>query len=220
VKNKSGIYYIQNINNGKIYIGSAVCIIKRWRVHKHLLSKTKHYNGHLQSAWTEYGEDSFVFGVIETVIDKRLLLEREQYWIDYYKSFNKEVGYNLTPVAGSNLGRKHTEVTKEKLRKVGFPKGMIPWNKGKKMEGEYKEKHLKAMQSEERKRMLHNRKGFRHTEEARRKISKAGIGRVCSAETKKKMAEAHFGKKMPLTHRENCIKAWKVRKLKKQNKED
>jgi len=210
-KTISGIYYIQNINNGKMYIGSAVSIMERWRLHRLHLMKKDHVNTYLQSAWNKNGEDCFKFGVLEDV-NREKLLEREQHWINYYSTCEREFGYNLAPVAGSMLGYKHTEETKEKLRKVGFPKGRIPWNKGKKMTGEYKENHAKA--SAKRKGIPSTRKNFVHTEETKKKIGELGKGRVCSDITKKKMAQIMTGKKLGESHRLNCIEAWKKRKLK------
>lgn len=209
---KSGIYYIQNINNGKLYIGSAVNIQGRWRQHKHLLYKRKHVNAHLQAAWDKDGEDVFIFGVMEVVEDKFLLLDREQYWMDKLRVADNKYGYNKAPMAGSTLGMKQSEETKEKLRKVGFPKGHTPWNKGKKMEGEYKENFVAAMRSEKVREMRRGKAGSHHTDEAKKKISEAGKGRNVSKATREKMSKSHAGKPMPKGHRENCIKAWAKRK--------
>ena len=210
----SGIYYIQNIDNGKIYIGSAVNINKRWREHKHHLYKGNHVNKHLQSVWDNGGEDIFVFGIMELVFDKYKLLDREQYWIDRFNSTDNKFGYNKAPVAGGMLGFHHTEKTKERLRKVGFPRGHTPWNKGKKMEGEYKENHLKA--SAKRKGMPSSRGEFKHTDEAKKKISEAGKGRVMAEATKEQKRLKMTGKKLGEGHRQNCIKAW----VKRKNKEE
>lgn len=43
--------------------------------------------------------------------------------------------------------------------------------------------------------------GYRHTEEARRKISEAGIGRKASEETRKKISLSHIGNKYGLGNR-------------------
>jgi group I intron endonuclease len=51
--NIAGVYMITNLVNNKVYIGSSTNIHKRiWR-HKSVLKKNKHYNLHLQSAWSE-----------------------------------------------------------------------------------------------------------------------------------------------------------------------
>jgi len=212
---KSGIYYIQNLHDRKIYIGSAISIIKRWSQHKRHLNKGDHPNNYLQSAWDKHGEDSFLFGIIEIAIDKNILLEREQYWIDCYGSAHRSNGYNLAPVAGSMFGFKHSEETKKKLSEHFM--GKVTWNKGKKMDGTYKENHLRAMQSDKMKSLRRKKSdGFRHTEETKKKISEASAKRIVSDATRKKMSSSMLGKKLGEGHRQNCIKAWERRKLKTQ----
>ena len=56
-------------------------------------------------ACDKYGDACFDFQVIELVSDKTQLIEREQHYIDSYKSYDKNTGYNICPKAGSNLGR-------------------------------------------------------------------------------------------------------------------
>lgn len=119
----SGVYKITNIVNGKIYIGSAVKFKERFRIHKQGLRNNKHANRHLQGAWNIDGEGAFSFEVI-LVCDKKDTLFYEQLIMDAYKSYNDKIGYNICPKAGSNLGRKSTEETKEKIRKVKT--GVIP----------------------------------------------------------------------------------------------
>ena len=112
----SGIYRIINKINGKGYTGSAVDLEDRWACHKSLLLRGKHHSKHLQRAWNKDGKDSFEFIMIEQIFDVNLLIEREQYWIDFYKSYDQKFGYNMLPKAGSRLGSKHTEETKKKMR--------------------------------------------------------------------------------------------------------
>jgi group I intron endonuclease len=162
---KSGIYRILNTVNGKPYLGSAVIIPNRWREHKRTLRKGTHKNLHLQAAWNKYGEEAFVFNIVELVEDKSQLLKREQYWIDFYEAYNPEKGYNVCQVAGNSAGRTfspetrktmnsqkkkqflgennpffgkhHTEETKEKNRKAHI--GVSPPNKGKPLSQEQKD---------------------------------------------------------------------------------
>jgi len=54
--NVSGIYKIINLKNNKIYIGSSICIIKRWYHHKYHLINNNHSNCYLQNAWNKYGQ--------------------------------------------------------------------------------------------------------------------------------------------------------------------
>lgn len=112
MKSNSGIYKIINIKNGKFYIGSAVNFEKRKRNHFNLLKRNVHDNIHLQRAYNKYGSEYFIFEIIECVEDKNILIEREQYWIDFYGIKNI---YNICSVAGNTFGRRHSEKTKKKI---------------------------------------------------------------------------------------------------------
>jgi group I intron endonuclease len=107
----SGIYEIRNTINGHRYIGSAVNIYNRWKNHRWELKQETHHNLHLQRAWSKYGENSFVFSVLE-YCNKSALIEREQFYIDLH---NPE--YNTSKTAGSRLGCIHKEETKRKISK-------------------------------------------------------------------------------------------------------
>lgn len=90
-----GIYKIENLINGKIYIGQSVDIQYRFRNHKSesFNPKSNAYDTAIHRAIRKYGVDNFSFDVIEEC-DQDKLLEREIYWINYYQSFGN--GYNLT----------------------------------------------------------------------------------------------------------------------------
>ena len=109
MKIKTGIYKIKNLINNKVYIGSAVNIDRRWSLHQYHLSKNIHHSKKLQNSVNKNGIDNFIFEIIEEC-ESGILIEREQYWIDFLNSYNN--GYNSTPKAGSTLGRKHSEKTK------------------------------------------------------------------------------------------------------------
>lgn len=51
-----GVYYILNMINNKIYIGSSIHVNKRFHEHKLALNNGTHYNGHLQNAWKMYNK--------------------------------------------------------------------------------------------------------------------------------------------------------------------
>ncbi len=110
---KSGIYKIVNLIDGKMYIGSAVNLSKRWSEHQWKLSTNISPHLHLQNAWNKYGEDIFKFEVLEFIEDWTTLIEREQHWIDFYDAVNN--GYNLCSVAGSSLGIKQSKETIQKV---------------------------------------------------------------------------------------------------------
>lgn len=110
----SGIYKITNTINGKIYIGSAINITDRWNYHKWELNNNKHGNKYLQRAWNKYWSVSFEFSTLE-FCEKDKLIEREQYWLDITKCYDREVGYNILTVAYSGIGSKRSLETKAKI---------------------------------------------------------------------------------------------------------
>jgi group I intron endonuclease len=89
----SGIYMIKNLTNEKIYIGQSVDIQKRFWDHKRELKYKTHRNSYIQRSWDKYGENNFLFEIIEEY-PRELLNERETYWIKFYKSNNSTHGYN------------------------------------------------------------------------------------------------------------------------------
>lgn len=111
----SCIYIIQNLDNHKTYIGSAVNVLDRWHTHRTKLRNGTHANKHLGGAWKQYGEKAFCFYILEIISDVQLLVEREQYWIDLYQANNPAYGYNLRKHAANNLGLKASPETRAKL---------------------------------------------------------------------------------------------------------
>ena len=113
---ESGIYKIEILIEAKVYVGSAKNIEKRKKEHFNALKNNTHKNKHLQNAWNKYGEKNFQFSVLEYV-EPTLLITREQYYMDLYKSYDRKLGYNIAPKAGNTLGIVPSEETKEKIRK-------------------------------------------------------------------------------------------------------
>jgi group I intron endonuclease len=113
VNKKCGVYKITNTFNSKIYVGSSIDINKRWNEHKRNLSNNKHDNDYLQKSWNKFGKSNFIFEIIEVITDKYVLIEREQYYLDLLKPYDKTIGYNICKTAGNMLGFKHSEKTKK-----------------------------------------------------------------------------------------------------------
>ena len=113
----SGIYIITNTSNGMKYVGSAINLDGRWRRHKSALRRDKHENMHLQSAYNKYGDIFFIFEVVLHCEPEELII-KEQEEINRH-NWNRL--YNINPVAGSQLGFKHSEETKRKLSKPKSP---------------------------------------------------------------------------------------------------
>lgn len=116
--NGMGIYIIINMISNKVYIGSTLDFYKRRHRHFKLLTLNKHSNAHLQNAFNKNKGKNFLFKIIEYVDKKENLIEREQFWIDYYKSADNKYGYNICKIAGSCMGKITSEETKQKLRDI------------------------------------------------------------------------------------------------------
>lgn len=108
-KKKSGIYYIIHETTKRVYIGSAVDLGRRIRQHYTDLTSNIHKNTYLQRTWNKNKVELFSFGIVEFV-DSERLINREQFWIDFFQSANRDRGFNLTPTAGSTLGYKKTDI--------------------------------------------------------------------------------------------------------------
>lgn len=93
-KNDIGIYRIVNLVNGKAYIGQTKeKFQRRYWLHRWELRKGKHDNKHLQRAWDKYGEENFVFEIVE-VLPLEEIDDREKYWIDWQRK-QKEGCYSI-----------------------------------------------------------------------------------------------------------------------------
>lgn len=186
---RSGIYQIRNVINGHLYIGSAADIARRWKWHRNALRAGNHHSVYLQRAFNRYGEASFVFSVLLECREGELI-ENEQRFLDSLKPV-----YNLCQVAGSPLGYKHTEETRQKVSQSLL---------GNKRAAGIK--HSPEWKLSNALRMLGNKHGLgvKQTDESNRKRSESGkgknkgrrpwLGKSHSEETKQKMSAAQKGK--------------------------
>jgi group I intron endonuclease len=91
------IYQIKNKVNDKVYIGSTTNYRNRFNQHKYFLRRNKHQNIHLQNAWNKYGEENFMFEVLEEVSEEEKFIKEQEY-LDELNPFN-ENGYNINTCA-------------------------------------------------------------------------------------------------------------------------
>jgi len=167
----SGIYKIQSKHNReRCYIGSAINITRRWMEHLTSLKANKHYSKKLQNHYNKYGKNDLVFSIL-IGCDKQDLISTEQFFIDSYKPF-----FNNNPTAGSPLGRKLSDETKNKIRekKIGVP--LTDYHKQRCSEGQLNGKHpIRTKEWNER--IAEGNRGKKRSEETKRKQSELKIGK-------------------------------------------
>jgi group I intron endonuclease len=169
------IYKITNNINTKIYIGQTIQDINlRWNSHKSLLRKGNHPNDYLQASWIKYGEDSFIFEILEIITDVEILNDRESFWIGKFNSINKEKGYNLQ--SGGQLNRTCSAETRLKMSKS---------SKGKPKSPEHIRKSIETKAN----------KNIKPSLETRAKISASMKGKVRSKKHSENIAKSLKGKK-------------------------
>lgn len=111
-----GIYKITNLKNGKVYIGQSTKIEYRWTQHKSERALRKNPNNLLYLDFVNNGVENFKFEILEKC-RAGSLNKREKFYIDLYKSYHPEIGYNLT--RGGSMkrsGRKARPVEKNFVR--------------------------------------------------------------------------------------------------------
>jgi group I intron endonuclease len=164
-----GIYRITCLVNNKVYIGSSKQIEIRKNAHKARLIKGTHVNKYLQNAYNAYGNSAFRFAILE-VCDEICLIVREQFWIDHYKSYDREFGFNANRLADRPTGSKHSEETRRKMsaiKKLQYMEGLITSN----LIGHPRKPHTeesKRKLSESRKGNKNPRFGYKEPEDKKR----------------------------------------------------
>ncbi|MBQ7439088.1 MAG: GIY-YIG nuclease family protein [Paludibacteraceae bacterium] len=164
----SGIYSITNLVNNKRYIGQSVNISKRWQTHKYELRGGYHDNAYLQSSWNKYGEENFIFEVLEYCSPEDLDY-MEGYFIWLYDTLDEEHGYNLT--SGGKSNRTYSE------------RGLIRYKEVRKT---YMPTWLNTPEANAKKALA--KIGTHPSEETRQKLSLSHKGKKLSQETRAKMS--------------------------------
>lgn len=116
IERKPCIYLIENLKNGKKYIGQTNrSFDERKRNHISKLRRGIHDNAYLQSAWNKYGEENFKFKIILSCGTEDLdILERK--FINDYETLNRNKGYNL-----ESGGSSSKTLSMETRNKIGKP---------------------------------------------------------------------------------------------------
>ena len=202
----SGVYKIKNVINNKLYIGSSLNVNKRIKQHKRSLLKGNHHSVKLQRSYDKYGENNFKYEIIEETYIENLII-REQHYIDLFDCYNN--GYNSVEFAGSNLGMKHSDSTKDKIRFISMGnKNMLNKTHTNETKNIISEKLKGRPLSDATKlKMSESKIGKKLSDETKLKISNFNKGKLRTEEHKKKLSVSHIGLKQSLETIEKRVKS-------------
>lgn len=170
------IYKTTNLITGMIYVGK-----DKKNLPSYLGSGIR-----LIHSIKKYGRENFVKEIIEVCSDEKMLNDREIYWINYYKSYDKSIGYNLTEGGeGGNTRKFYSKSMIETYRK-NVSKGLLS--------------------SDKYKRSVDNKRGKKRPEHSNKlkelyssgKIIPHNLGKKTSPETCAKISAKNKGKKVPM----------------------
>ena len=164
------IYLIQHLESGKVYIGQTISTYKRFSAHRTALKYGEHRNPYLQSAWTKYGKEAFVFFELASLSSREEADEAECFYISWFKALS--LSYNINP------GGSTREMSPEGRRR------MVEKLRG------------RTHTLESRQRISGGQKGRVHSEETKKKIGLRSRQKVMSPESRAKIAEANRGKSL------------------------
>lgn len=129
------IYAFSNLSNEKIYIGKTVDPYNERFIEHKCSAFTKNTMNYFYNALRKYSWDGFERVVIyqteemESKIEAdKIILEKEKFYINLFRTDNHEFGYNLTKGGDGIAGYKHTEESKKKMSESH--KGEKHWNYG------------------------------------------------------------------------------------------
>jgi len=218
--NKGGVYQIQNLTNGKIYIGSAKFFKQRASQHQTRLNQGKHHNKHLLASWKKHGSNNFLFEVLEVVegtTDERR--KQEQKYIDQYLD-NWDQCYNLAKKTRPEqiTWSKNPEITKRKKSIILKKRWKDNEEFRKRMSGEnhpfYGKPRLQEVKQSISEKAIGNKRflGRRHTEETRKKMSATHKGKTISLEQRLQHSLKLTKRKLTKEHKKKISEGGKGRK--------
>jgi group I intron endonuclease len=180
---KPVIYKIINLHNAKFYVGSTVDVHARWRTHRRKLRTGAHHSPHLQAAWNKYGEDAFVFRVVEVAPSFFELAAVEQKWLDEHHGAGR--CYNFarhvdSPMRGIKRPAEHGQAISAALKDY-YSQNEHP------MKGVPRTEETKALIRE-------RRSGKPVSDLTKDLIRQARLGTKASAETREKLSRVRKGR--------------------------
>lgn len=165
-----GIYRIA-LNDGRCYVGQSVDIERRWRTER-LELRNKKFNGnpnhYLQNAWNKYGEDAFIFEILEECALDIDLTVREQFWMD---TLNSAFNGRFAESSPKSVPRPPEVRAKISVAHLGMTYG-----------------------PETRAKISKAKRGFIHSDQTKEKMRVAHTGKKFTAEHREKIGAAQRGK--------------------------
>ena len=161
----TGIYCIQHSTSGKMYVGQAVDVKRRWAAHKR---RSKKGASAIADAIKVFGADAFDFTILEEC-DRAVLNEREVFWIAELAAM-VPTGYNLT--SGGNAPLEVSLETRQ--RQAAAQRGKV---------------HPREVVEKRRQAVL----GQKRSAETRAKMRASQSGKKASPETIEKLRQSHLG---------------------------
>lgn len=178
------------------------------------------HNKYFQNAFNKYGENNFLFVILEEC-DKQDLLIREQFWID-----NCLPEYNMNKIAGSGLGLIFSKETRKKMsesaikiasdpeeRKLRSERLKKQWASG--IMDHVTEKARIGFDKAREARMTAGLSGDFLTPEQHIAIGNKNRGRKNTLDSRKQMSESHKGLPWSDKQRESQAKTWTPERKKK-----
>jgi group I intron endonuclease len=165
--NVSGIYAIHCSVENKIYIGQARNMEKRWTTHRRIADRKAHTNKHLQELWSRHSNSAFSFHVLELCAEEDLY-KKEKFYLSLVPG-----EYLLNIVRIISPKSEEYRKTLSENAKIAFKEGKrTVWIKGKKHTEETKDK-IRKIRTERKNTGGVKNKGRKHTEEERKKMKEA-----------------------------------------------
>lgn len=192
IEKRPGVYRLQNVKNGKFYIGSSRNLYMRYYTHLRLLKEKRPDNVRIK----EDCEDPFVFGVVE-YCDEKVMKEREQYYFELWKPV-----YNVWLSVYDGAGRKYKDKQLEYFKSYPHgPKNLLKHSEC--LKEAWKKRREKYSPEELSKKMANARRGIKHTEETKKLMSEKRKGKKNQKDLEKKYAKS------------DCKKVKKLRNIEK-----
>ena len=105
------IYMIINLTNNKKYIGSTTNFSRRKVKHLWMLNSNRHHSISLQHSWNKSIPENYKFIILEKLSELDNKFEKEQFYLDFYKTYDKKYGYNIAKYAEGPVPIEYPRIT-------------------------------------------------------------------------------------------------------------